>query len=529
MNDAPAIDELPDVALDPQPIVEPAIARPPPVVAAANPIHDVLALCGVNTAAARATFINIEGLDSIDAFAMLNGDSDVTEMAKRMASRSGPTTGRVILGTMQIKRIQALVYWVKDHHKRNLIVDPEMWTEEEVQSALQRKEAEQNFEKIDVDLIDPGKCQTDFGWDAWQIAFVNKLSATLGAAKVPIVYVVRQDIDEDYIFDDEEEERMYQMPLEGENFKRDNKLVYNMLKAACIKSDAWTWIQDYDRTANGRKAWLALVAHYDGTGELNKRIERAKEEISRLHYKDEKVYPFERYVTKLKENFFILAKDKDEALTSKQQVEVLMRGIKSSDASIVAAKTNVYKDYRSDFSAATSFLSGLISNVHSAAQLDYANRNSGKRRYVSAINSNDGRGGRGRARRGGGRYEQQRGGRGRDGNRGRGNRGGTRRSYINNVDVTDPHRNFTADEWERLGSMRAVVLQMRSNNATGRGGRDGRGRGDSGQRNASSTTTATTTTVPTEAITQNEQSTVVSEMTERGSQNGRSFGRGAYT
>lgn len=503
---------------------------------AVNPIHNVLALCGVDTEEARAVFINVEGLNSVDAFAMLDGDKDVIEMAKRMAARDD-AAGRVILGTMQIKRIQALVYWVKDHHKRNLEVDPEMWIEQEVVSALQRKEAEMNFEKVDIDLIDPGKCQTDFGWDAWQIAFINKLSATPGAAKVPIVYVVRPDVDDAYVFEDDEEERMYQMPLTGENFKRDNKLVYNMLKAACVKSDAWTWIQDHDKSANGRKAWHALIAHYDGTGELNKRIERAKEEISRLHYKDEKVYPFERYVTKLKENFFVLAKDKDENLTNKQRVDVLMRGIKSSDASIVAAKTDVYKDYRSNFDAATSFLSGLISNIHSAAQLEYANRNTSKRRYISAADSYDTRGGRGRARRGGGRFGQRsgggnRGGRGRDA-RGRGRGGSRMRSYINNIDVTDPHRNFSADEWERLGTMRSVVLQMRMN-SSGRGGRDGRGSGgrDTGQRNASSTTTTTNAASTANGTTiqqvGGDQSTAVSEITERGSQNGRSFGRGAY-
>jgi hypothetical protein len=38
------------------------------------------------------------------------------------------------------------------------------------------------------------------------------------------------------------------------------------------------------------------VQHYDGTGELNKRIEQAKEEMNRLHYKDEKSYPFELYI-----------------------------------------------------------------------------------------------------------------------------------------------------------------------------------------------------------------------------------------
>jgi hypothetical protein len=116
-----------------------------------------------------------------------------------------------------------------------------------------------------------------------------------------------------------------------------------MLKSACIKSDAWTWIQSFDRAADGRKTWLALVGHYDGTGELNKRVERAKEELSRLHYKDEKVIPFEKYVTELKENFFVLEKDKHEALTGKQQVDVLLRGIRSTDTCMVAAKINIFR------------------------------------------------------------------------------------------------------------------------------------------------------------------------------------------
>ena len=323
-----------------------------------NPVHAALEVCGIGAAAARNVFIQVEGIDSLEAFGALSGDSDVTEMAKRMASRT-VNAGRVILGTMQIKRVQALVFWVKDHEKRQVEIDPDMWNADELRATLARKEADHNFEKIDIDIVDPGKCQTDFGWDAWQIAFMNKLSATMGAAKVPLAYVVRAEIEARiYEFEDEDEERMYQMPLSGENFKRDNKLVYNMLKSACIKTDAWTWIQDFDKSANGRKAWLALVGHYDGTGELNKRLERAKEELNRLHYKDEKSFPFERYVTKLKENFFILCKDKDEALTGKQQVDVMMKGIRSTDASIVAAKTDVYKDFRTDFSAATKLFVG---------------------------------------------------------------------------------------------------------------------------------------------------------------------------
>jgi hypothetical protein len=87
---------------------------------------------------------------------------------------------------------------------------------------------------------------------------------------------------------DDDEMRRFHMPLTGGNFKHDNTLVYQMLKSACIKSNALAWIQSFDRTADGTKAWLALVAHYAGTGELNKRVKRAKKEIARLHYKDKK-------------------------------------------------------------------------------------------------------------------------------------------------------------------------------------------------------------------------------------------------
>ncbi len=293
-----------------------------------------------------------------------------------------------------------------------------------------------------------------------------------------MVYVVRTDVDGLYVFDEDEERRMYQMPLTGETFKRDNKLVYNMLKAACVKLDAWTWIQDFDKNANGCKAWQALVAHYDGTGELNKRVERAKEEIAKLHYKDKKVFPFECYVTKLKESFFVLVKDKDENLMDKQRVDVLMRGIKLSNASIVVAKTSMFKDHCLDFHAATSSLSGLISNTHSGAQFDYANRHSGKKRYISAVDSSSGRGGRGRAHRGGSRFGQQSGrGNGRGGRNGRGGHGRRdQRVRMNNVDVTDPHRNFQADEWEKLGSGgRAYILRLHDSPAGGCGGRDGGG------------------------------------------------------
>jgi hypothetical protein len=104
----------------------------------------VLEICGVSSATARDVFIEVEGLNTIEAFGALSGDADVTEMAKRMASCTA-NVGRVILGTMQIKRIQALVFWVKDHERRQLDIEPNAWNKEELRATLARKEADQNL------------------------------------------------------------------------------------------------------------------------------------------------------------------------------------------------------------------------------------------------------------------------------------------------------------------------------------------------------------------------------------------------
>ena len=77
-------------------------------------IHMVLTTCGVSVDATRTLIINNESLTSIAEFGFLDGgDDDVTAMSLRMVRRVA-NNGRVILGGIQIKKIQALVWWVRD-------------------------------------------------------------------------------------------------------------------------------------------------------------------------------------------------------------------------------------------------------------------------------------------------------------------------------------------------------------------------------------------------------------------------------
>ncbi len=143
-----------------------------------------------------------------------------------------------------------------------------MWTEEQMASALQRKEAEQNLTSTSLILVSVKGILNNGPTHG---ILPLSTSSTQVVVKVPTVYVICQDVDvleyvlfEDKKEDKKEEQHMYQMPLSAENFNRDIKLVYNILKAACVN-------QDYVKVANGRKALVAQSCD-DGTGELNNHI-----------------------------------------------------------------------------------------------------------------------------------------------------------------------------------------------------------------------------------------------------------------
>ena len=112
------------------------------------------------------------------------------------------------------------------------------------------------------------------------------------------------------------------------------------------------------------------------------------------------------------------------------------------------------------------------------------------------------------------------------GGRGRGNN----THVINGIDVSDPTRNFSAQEWETLGpANRALVMEMR-NRANGQErGTGGRGRGQGrgrGNETAGRSATISAVTFDNESEQNDGQSETM--QSERGGRNGRGFGRGAY-
>jgi hypothetical protein len=196
--------------------------------------------------------------------------------------------------------------------------------------------------------------------------------------------------------------------------------------------------------------------------------------------------------------------------------------IKCQDAELIAAKVVIDQQFPRDFIGACAYFSQQVARIHGPAQLEYKQQRS-KKRGIYAIDSRAGRGGRGRGRTG------NRGGRGRGGGyQGRGNH----TNMINGVDISDPTRNFTSQEWDTLGEGRAIVMQMR-NRANGRGNNNqgtgrgrGRGRGRGGNRNAGTNNVSSVTFE--DEVHEQDESQSGDTRNERGGRNGRGFGRGAY-
>jgi hypothetical protein len=190
-----------------------------------------------------------------------------------------------------------------------------------------------------------------------------------------------------------------------------------------------------------------LRKHYDGPGEVEKRIAYASGILTNANYRSERQYSFESYVTKLSEAFEIL-KEHECAKTEREKVDYLLNGMQSDNQIIVTAKTTVRMNIsmRTSFQVAVDHLSELIG----ATFINASNYGRKPARNVSGMESGHGgwgnhgvRGGRG----------------GRGGRNGRGGRGNRGIKVHNGVDISDLTRNYSKDEWVKLSP--EIMQQVR--------------------------------------------------------------------
>jgi hypothetical protein len=295
-------------------------------------------------------------------------------MAKKMANRT-QADGRVHLGIVVIKQLQTLIWWVRDRQKRGLALhaaDFDADTLDKAAVVMKNLRKERADKEPSVSVL--GKFDPD-DFDTHEDAFLDLMSQMFGVPKEPLRYIVRPAMMPTAFFgSDDEEERMYQFPLEGGAFQMDNQTVYyRKLKAFLIDSPGWAWIEPHDMAENGRNAYLAWIAHYNGEDELSKRTALAKAKLEDLHYKSERSsMSFERCTEIMMKCFNTLHKDPDQRYSDQRKVEKLLKAIRCTDPELIVAKEDfVDQQHGRDFTAgACGYFSQQVSRVHGPAQLE---------------------------------------------------------------------------------------------------------------------------------------------------------------
>lgn len=120
------------------------------------------------------------------------------------------------------------------------------------------------------------------------IAYFNSIKTK---SMIPLSYVIRDQAqpDPDGLYDSKHQRLIAVTPLEG---------IFDYLKSWTLNGPAWTWMHNFNNAQDGRRAWLALLAHFEGDAQKDRIKDNTYASIQAAkYYGEKKKFSFETYVT----------------------------------------------------------------------------------------------------------------------------------------------------------------------------------------------------------------------------------------
>jgi hypothetical protein len=265
------------------------------------------------------------------------------------------------------------------------------------------------------------------------------------------------------VYATEQEFSVSTTPLEGDLYDLDNERVYAIVKHLILEGPGWAYITNViDRSKDGRAAWLALRAHYEGESYMNKQKKDAYRLIEHLHYKGERAtFTFEHFSGQLTKAYNDLQRYNEPILESKK-VRDLLNII--SDPKLESAKQaiRINPTYKNNFSMALNFLAESVdTQVGSKTYMISSLQQGGRGTHRGYHGRSNPRGGRGRFG-----HFTYRGRNANHGGQGRGGRTGRGRSHGNDDPTSNTSGNNTyipPSEWNAMTpNQRQTFLQARA-------------------------------------------------------------------
>ena len=375
----------------------------------------------------------------------------------RLFGNQTQATRRIYFAPVRIQRIKALAVYFKrctdanripdiriininDISRYTLNLDIWLQTVSEVEDVVKRTKIEFSTTKF----------------TRFREKFETLVSSIIGCRGINLDYLTREPDPLPFPLDPIEDQSPDVNSLEfmkkntthqGPEYDKDNQDLFTLLRSYLTGTDGWNVISSHQRTKDGRAAYLALRAHYEGSSFHDLIKSRANVMMSRTFYRgDTTKFNWEKFVS-IHLEAHRMFEDVGEPLSESIKILNFKGGIRP-EAGLESALdvARGLPNLNSNFDLFANHITEGVANRRSRRELFKSTPN---QREVSALQRNNQGRGRGRGR----------GGRGR-GNRGRGRGRGRYNSRPRNIPdsitiegkVLYPNKTYSADEYNSLSN-----------------------------------------------------------------------------
>jgi hypothetical protein len=361
---------------------------------------------------AAAAIVNREGIDDPEELALLT-DTDVINLCKVVRRPGGtlpnPQAGNagepatlpnygIAVSLRAETNMNLAAYYARFRDKTSRITTAAELILDPIRSVRGLRDWEDAHKPADP----PEKIINPKDWNKTLEGIEEYLRGCLGVTKIPLAYVVR---DTEAIVDDPDagiatrgwpslqDELINRAPITtGANnthsvtYLTDRATVYDKIAALTRDKACWTYVKPFQRTRDGRAAFLALRDHYLGENMVDAMASAAERALTTLKYIGEKRrWNFEAYASAHVEQHGILeglaSKGQHVGLDERTKVRYLMDGITTKDLDNVRTQILSDPQIRSDFARCVTLYKDYLTAVHNTTGSPVGTTN------VSAVNA----------------------------------------------------------------------------------------------------------------------------------------------
>ncbi len=228
---------------------------------------------------------------------------------------------------------------------------------------LEIMNVEEEAAKAPTDLIKtPEPFKKDTKWRPWKESFSTYLHSKTGQASIPLAYIIREcDVPLPNVhYPTIHDEIVACAILQGPEYNLNNGIIIDLLQSLTIHGLAWAWISAYERVRDGRNAWKALMAYYEGDSMRTRTKQEYYDAISNASYKGNiHQFDFTSYVAVHQQAHKDLLR-LGEPMPEGKKVRDFLQGIMDPQCANIKLNVLANPTYMNDFSQAINYIASAI-------------------------------------------------------------------------------------------------------------------------------------------------------------------------